>query len=754
MAIKLLIGADPASPDYIFERADIRSRSLGIITSVDIIGSELAADELYADVDYGVGENVWWSPADYDGLMGSDGYIFATADRTGDITQVPYATPVWLMEGATVRHKMFFSGAERIGARVYSITAVSGVGLLERRRHMGGIYTDQTVATVLAEIIGDTFAYTVDQSVGSQQVSGVLLPNTARHNLHQLMFAMGISLIKGNDGGIQFVFLTGTSAGTIPADRIFAGGSVEYLTPATAVEVTEHSFFVPPTPTNEETLYDNRQGVPANELIVAFDGPYYDVQATADLTIVGGGATYAVVTGTGVLTGKPYTHNTKVLRAEITGAQGGEKVITSSDDLLVNGLNSMAVLQRLAAYHKADTTVRFSAHLDGEKAGQSVSFASPFGETASGFISQLTSKVGGFQRGDLKIITGYTPTGQGNYYKNRLIYTASNTYGIPNKPRHVRVVVIQGGTGGYGGTAGENGQGGEAGWGGDLTRTTDTNSNRIGYLADTQRASSGGSKGAGGTAGMVQVVDIETFGPSWYIDRAEVVVGAGGAGGSAASYGGTGSAGEAGTHTTIRLRFSSELFPSTHYYSDITSQDGIAGYGYVDPMTGDVYATPGGEGYDGGGGGKTDTVSDAALNGADGNPGEGVSIWHGGGGGSGYKMDSQQYQLTLDVSGGGGGGAAYGEGGQRGGDYHLGETGEAYGGDGGKGANATTPLPSQVYGGGGGGGNGGGGGGNGAGGQCYWAGVYRYTPIAGQPGLGGAGSAGGTGGPGVAIIYY
>ena len=734
MATRILIGQNINAPDYEITRADIKSRTLHTVTAVDLIGSELAADEMYLDVDYGVGEYIWFSPRDYDGVMTADGYIFTTADQTQNLTEIPFATPVWLMNGDTVAHKMYFQDAEQIGPQTFTINAMSGVGILERRRHLGGLYTGQTVSAVLAEIIGDAFTYTVSEAAGGQQVYGVLLPDTARKNLHRLLFAMGIALTKDSGGNVTFVFLPDTIAGAIPAERVFFGSSIDHQKPATAVEVTEHSFFK--TAEDERvTLFDNDGKPVVSGQLVEFDGPYYELNATAGLSIVASGDTYAILSGIGVLTGKAYTHTTQVIRLDNPDAgDSGENVVTSSEDTMVNSLNSRSVADRLMAYYRSRKTVQLPVHLAGEKAGQNVTFADPFtaaGES-SGFIAKSDGVVSTFEKATLTIITGYTPTGQGNYYTHRLMVSERGTVTLPEGVTRIRLVLIQGGAGGQGGQDGEKGKGGNKGFGGDMTYINNR-PDAIGfvYANGNQDVAHGGAAGEAGVAGKVYVEDLTiTDG-----ETLTFTIGAGGIGGAKGGY-----AGSEGGHTSVS---SSSIMAS--------SADGSNRGGYQDLLSGNAYALPGEPGHKGGDGGRTDAGSLYAANGENGLDGEYVGTWSGGPGGAGLK-NTIYSPIEFFASGGGGGGAAYGAAGGAGAPGTMSDPEEADGGNGGNGANAATPT-TPTYGCGGGGGNGGGGGGNGAGCRINAPGEnYEVTPGAG--GAPGTGSPGGNGGAGVALIYY
>lgn len=726
MAIRLLIGGTPNSPEYAFERRDIKSRSLQVVTSVDVVGSELAADELYADVDYMVGEYVWFSPRDYYGVKTSDGYIFATADQTIDLTQVPFATPVWLMDGNAIRYKLYFDNAERIDPRTYRITTISGVGLLERRRHKGNYYASATVAEVLEDIIGDTFSYTVDENAASQRVSGLLLPDTARRNLHLLMFAMGISLVKDVDGGIRFEFLTQTDEYTIPTSRIFLGGSISYQTPVTAVEVTEHTYYEIDD-MDPVMLFDNTAKPAVDHVLVEFDSAYHDLATTGTLTINETGKTYAIITGIGVLTGVPYYHDARIVHLDNPDPDGGEDVVKCENDYLINGLNSLSVAKRMLAYYTSPQIVQLSVKMDGEKAGGKVTYADSYGDgNQTGYIVSAESVVTGFERATVKIVKDYTPTGQGNNYTNHELITASGTWTVPAGVTAIRIAVIGGGTGGHGGYDGEEG----AGYSDMRDVMGDDDWENIYY--SNQPLKKGGAGGDPGSPGKIYVLDA-TVEPGEVIT---VAVGTGGTGGARN--------GEAGTSGTVTTASSTSL-------GTLSSADGVESEaGFVDVFTGAAYGARGRKGYAGGDGGQTDTDGLRGDNGAAGLPGGNVRGWHGGAGGAGaFHSDGEH------ASGGGGGGAAYGQNGGAGGagSVFIDQISVVSGGNGGAGANADAPAQAR-YGCGGDGGNGGGAGGNAGGGYSSLMVMGRDVIYPGDSGQAGQGSAGGAGGDGCVVIYY
>jgi hypothetical protein len=57
--------------------------------------------------------------------------------------------------------------------------------------------------------------------------------------------------------------------------------------------------------------------VTAQEVIFN-NGPYHDLVASENLTIVESGDNYAILTGTGTLTGQAYTHQTNIVPRRMT----------------------------------------------------------------------------------------------------------------------------------------------------------------------------------------------------------------------------------------------------------------------------------------------------------------------------------------------------------------------------------------------------------------------------------------------------
>ena len=78
----------------------------------------------------------------------------------------------------------------RVGRQSYRISAVSAVGLLMGKTHYGGLYTGQTVAEVVSDIVAGTGVTVEIKTIfRDYQLYGWLPIATARDNLAQVLFA-------------------------------------------------------------------------------------------------------------------------------------------------------------------------------------------------------------------------------------------------------------------------------------------------------------------------------------------------------------------------------------------------------------------------------------------------------------------------------------------------------------------------------------------------------------------------------------
>lgn len=602
----------------------------------------------------------------------------------------------------------YLQSVTRVGPKLYTLSALSAVGLLIVRPHRGGIYTGQTVAEVVAEICGD-IPVLIETVYRGIKLYGWLPIASARDSLVQVLFAIGAWLHTDENGTLRVQKLWNGTASIIGPGSVHAANiQVKYLDPVSAVAVTEHQYIAG---TEDVTLFE---GTAQQGDVIEFDEPAHTLTAEG-FTVLKSGANYAVLSaGTGKLTGKSYIHNRRVVTRTVT--EGAAKNVEEiADATLVSLVNSSAVAQRMAAYYACREQLTVDVNPAAEHAGHVVSLWNEWDKQQTlACIASRETKISGLLKSRTLALVGFLPPQPETteYYDERVILTGSGEWTVPEGVTSLRVVLVEHGADGLDGSSGASG-------GSVSLIVTDTEAKPGGTWSRQPGAGgAGGAGGEGGLGGRILSADLNVFSGTVFAYSAD-------------------------TATT---------------FGTLSAQNGSrSDAGFTDPVTGDVFGKKGDDGSaggDGGGGG--------SANGSNFNPGEngtGVPPNTGGAGSEGnYKRFEESETVYkngyLLVAGGtGGGGAAVGNNGQ---DAVQPLTSGVRAG---AGANAAPPSGAVNYGCGGYGGNGGGGGG-GASGLYLRHGAYMYdgTPsgtwldLAG--GIGGSGSTGGPGGAGCIIIYY
>lgn len=740
-------------------------------------------------------------------------YLFRPKyDASRFLADLRFGDPCYWAVGENVFAKGYISKIERTGRYAWKVTCVSGVGLLDEQISVGGIYTGQRFDAVFAEIVGDTITYDIDNDVAAVKIFGWLPYDTARNNLHRLLFATGAALARHNvssdDNDIDYdVKFPGKVIRVVPEDHVAINGSVTLNIPADGVEVTEHTFSALQSDEVVQ-LYDNTlpEIAEADHLTVTFSEPMHDLDA-GGFTIHESGVNYAIISGTGVLTGKKYTHTETVYPL---GNPLGKIVKRIVSNGLITFANSLNVARRVLNYFQSAKAVKAKLMLnDGngaqsvEKPGDTLQMTDAWGEAISAYMSKQEVGVTSIFGASVELVDGYTPTGGGNNYQRYKFFTRSSsvkTFTVTAGMSTVRIALFQGGTGGQGGEAGHDG------WGGYPPSFGDPEDGQMAYVEDVadppyypvpedhgilevhsylygegrQYAFDGGQAGEPGANGKILVITKD-------VEEGDVItftqIGEGGQGGAARANGATGGLGAAGTHTIVKCeRNGVEIWSAS-------SEDGAAvDSGFLEAFTNRVFGLQGEAGHDGGKGGTTDSHDLKFANtGARGNSGGDVGSWSAGAPGKGVVVDAGfgfHEGSNNTASGGGSGGAAWGANGGPGKNATYVKrknddntwTFNVTTGTGGDGANAVAPSAPKdsngraAYGQGGTGGNGGGSGGNNGGGVVKWmnaggGGVrgaqlfigvrdsYHLSTVF-NGGKGGSGSKGGRGGDGLGILYY
>lgn len=598
----------------------------------------------------------------------------------------------------------YVQSVERIGARLYRFSALSGVGLLMGKTHYGGLYSGETAAEVIADIVAGTGVNVEIKTIFQEyQLYGWLPIATARDNLAQVLFAIGASLRTMANGTLRVTSLYGGVSWVRGAAQCYTGGSVDYGTPIARVIVTEHRW---EQGTESTELFNGA----ANEGdIIRFDEPVHNLSASG-FNILESNCNYAKVSaGTGTLTGTLYQHYMRDITQTVSDS--GDD-ITVSEAYLVSLVNSVGIAERLADYYSNRDVIQQDALWNGQQAGDVVRTAHPYGGTADIFLSSADLTMSGVLKSSEEGLAGYRPPNPESqtYYDYSEVLTGSGEWTVPDDVDNVTAVLIGPGTGGRGGSPGTSD--GRYGYG-----SYQNNFGTTIYYLGGGIAGEGGAAGTPGSPGKVFQATLDVT-PG---QKIAYNCPTGGAGGAANS---NGSAGQPTTFGTLS-----------------SASGSVLENGYTDPITQKVYAQPGKAGVKGGRG----TGADSTSQNWELVQGENV-VYNG----VTYRPGSTGKSNAGNCSGGYGGGPAAGANGGNGKDAPTATSRRAQVGDGGNGATPVTPPQNPQLGGGGHAGHGGGG----AGGQGNGANSAANYLVRGYPGSGGAGGRGGQGGNGCILLYY
>lgn len=465
------------------------------------------------------------------------------------------------------------------GRYLFYLEGTDLAGFLIGRTHRGGIYAGARFGSVLRDIMGGgaavpsadgsiyylvnmTFSAPgiyVDAALYDSLVTGWLpYVEDARQNLRLLLQLAGarLSWMAGPDrgfGGAVLPYITANFNGSpieISAYKTYAGDEYAEDEAVSECVVVEHDFRAVAGDT--ETLYETNGSV--SGYLVAFKGPYHSLSATGGLTIDSSGANYAIISGSGTLTGVPYVDYSRRVSANIPGSASG--VIKTIDNTLVDSLHSGDLLLRMQNYYTTAQTIKSAMVInDAVAPGSVLRVEDPSGEEVVAYMTKQTAEFSGITKSTGELVAGWSPI-TGNVFTKVTVMDADGTFTPDAGCTLMRLILIQGGKGGWGGYDGE-----------DATQSS--------FGSAYDQAGDGGAVGEGGAPGKVLTVDLES---ADIAASYSVTVGQAGQAG-AASHG----EGTDGGHSTVTDG------ETTWTSSDGTAIDG----GLFEPLSGKIYASRG-----------------------------------------------------------------------------------------------------------------------------------------------------------------
>ena len=493
-------------------------------------------------------------------------------------------TPMTYFYRGQQKGVFYLQSVTREGPDRYTLSGVSAMGLLSQMEHKGGLYTGETAGPVIREICGP-IPVKVKSCFENTAIYGWLpyvkpTNSSARDNLAQVLFAIGASLTTDLDGVLRVEPLWDGVSCAITVDRIYRNNaSVEYTGTVTEVSVTEHQY----SPgTDEKTLFE---GSTTQGDIITFDEPMHSLVASG-FSIIESGSNYAVVSsGSGTLVGKTYIHNTRQI-VEPVAESAMANVKTVDDATLVSLVNSLSAARRLASYYRCIATISCGIVARTEQPGDVVKIYDPYDrKMVNACLATQNITMSATLKAELTALIGFYPPQPEalEYFNERVVLTGSGQWTVPDGVTTVRYVLFSGAQGGLAGLAGGTS-------GGSKTHSYSVTS----WITGSVKAQGsvalwggpGGKGGAGGEGGKGSKV----LEGNMSVTSGQVLSYSCGVGGLGAAFNASSVAqGAEGSATTFGDKSSDEgSYPATT--------------GWVDPVTGEVFAASGLDGLPGGDG--------------------------------------------------------------------------------------------------------------------------------------------------------
>lgn len=150
--------------------------------------------------------------------------------------------PIEVKDGNNKYGVYYITSARRKSTTIWSLEAQNAIGALEDQMFPGGAYLSGISAkTLFTDIVGGAFEIVWDASVIDTTLRGLLVRQTKREAMQQVLFAWGVCCRTDGDGKI-IVFSPPTTPSAVSELETFVGVSVSTEPIVTQVNVIAHTY--------------------------------------------------------------------------------------------------------------------------------------------------------------------------------------------------------------------------------------------------------------------------------------------------------------------------------------------------------------------------------------------------------------------------------------------------------------------------------------------------------------------------------
>ena len=222
---------------------------------------------------------------------------------------------------------------------LYNIKVDDYIKTLEGQTHLGGLYSNVTASTIVADILGD-IPYTLDVGLGAKTITGYLPIQNKREALRQVAFAINAIVDTSRSNSIIIKPLPTTVTTTLGTDKII---DIQTTQQNIVTKIVLQTTLL----TTKNASTDNLYSATLNgTTTILFDTPKFDLAITGG-TIVNSNINYAIISGTGstvTLTGKSYQQvvkeesktNSYTVSTDIEKIETYETTLSCSDAIINN----------------------------------------------------------------------------------------------------------------------------------------------------------------------------------------------------------------------------------------------------------------------------------------------------------------------------------------------------------------------------------------------------------------------------------
>lgn len=265
--------------------------------------------------------------------------------------------PVEMLSGSDLIGVYYIDSASKKSATDYAISAQDAIGVLGEQEFPGGAYINGISAhQLITTIVGGAFTVVFDNSAADTTLYGVLLKQTKREALQQVLLPWGMICTTAGSREIR-VLSPSSIPVVIDQDHVYSGATVEKSALVTRVSVTAH------------TYTQNTSGE------VEINGTRYKDAKTV----------YTI-------------DNPNVTAADLNNT------VSIDNATLVSTRNGQAVAQRVYNYYQRRDRSRAKVVYGGETLGDMVTVPSPWGTNTSGNIRLMSVTLSGTVAAEIEVV--------------------------------------------------------------------------------------------------------------------------------------------------------------------------------------------------------------------------------------------------------------------------------------------------------------------------------------------------------------